>query len=284
LCFLLESVDDGKSWCHYSYLGYDPTRSKETTRFPAMDEPAFTQLPSGKILMMARPFMHKWVSLDRGRTWKAEPSTLTRTKDKKSETAGLCPSMLCTKAGPPTGTLALVYHDRWGEHEKKGGNYISFSHDEGETWGYPVFIDGGAYPCLYELEKDSGKLLCGYYRDSTLLKAAFFSIPFPTGLRATPTTPNTGDAGQSCITVEWDTYKGKDRDKYEYHVYRSTKDGVSLKESKLIFSGKNVSSYEDQTVENNQMYYYRVTASVDGKATNQSWQASAMIKPINAGF
>jgi hypothetical protein len=92
--------------------------------------------------------------------------------------SGLCPSIWYTKAGPPSGTIVLAYHDRWGEHSDRGGVYLSFSHDKGETWATPIFIDSGAYPCLYELDKNSGKFLCGYYRSSSLLKGAFFSIPF----------------------------------------------------------------------------------------------------------
>ena len=230
--------------------------------------------------------MHKWVSLDRGRTWKVGPSTLTRDPKRKESKpshtghSGLCPDICYTKAGPPTGTIVLAYHDRWGEHAKRGGHYISFSHDEGETWGYPVFVDGGAYPALYELEKDSGKFLCGYYWSKSLLKGVFFSVPFPTGMHSTP---GMKDSGLPCITVSWDAYHGKGSSDYEYRIYRSMKSDASLKQSKLVFSGKNISSYDDETVETNQTYYYRVAACLNGKVTSQSWQTSAMVT-VNAGF
>ena len=268
---IIESTDDGKSWSHYCYVGYDPTRPKETESMPVatseLDEPAIIQLPSGKVLIMFRPLMLQGVSLDRGHTWKIGPSTLSR-----GGISGLCPSMSYTKAGPPTGTIVLAYHDRWGEHAKKGGNYISFSHDEGDTWGYPTWIGSYAYPCLYELEKDSGKFLCGYYRHKSLLKGVFFSVPFPTGLRAEPGLENSEQLG---ITVKWDEYNGKGSDEYEYRLYRSTKAGASLEQSKLVFSGKDICSYADEAVEKEQTYYYRVAAFRDGKVVNKSWQDSA---------
>ena len=269
---IVQSKDDGKTWSHYAYVGYDPTRPKETSHFPkgtAQEEPAIVQLPSGKILMITRPFMQKGVSLDRGRTWKIGPSALTR---KGGEASGLCPSMWYTKAGPPTGTIVLAWHDRWGKHKDKGGNYVTFSHDEGETWGYPIFIDGGAYPALYELKKDSGKFLCGYYRSSTLLKGVFFSVPFPTGLRAISGLENSGRMG---ITVKWDDYNGKDSGKYEYRVYRSEKPVFPLTRSRLVFSGKNVNSYEDEKVEDGKKYYYQVAACLDDKIISRSWHTSA---------
>ena len=277
---LLESRDGGKSWSHYSYIGYDPTRPKETESMPKFkhqEEPTIVELGSGKILMMTRPYMLQGISLDRGRTWEIGPSTLTK---KGGETSGLCPSMWYTKAGPPSGTVVLAWHDRWGEHKGKGGVYITFSHDEGQTWGYAVRIDGGAYPALYELEKDSGKFLCGYYLHKSLLKGAFFSVPFPTGIHSTASMK---DSGLPCITVEWDAYKGEDCKDYEYRVYRSTKDGASLEQSKLVFSGKDVCSYADKAVEKDRAYYYRVAAFRNGKVTNQSWQSSAMVT-VNAGF
>jgi hypothetical protein len=270
---LLESTDDGKSWRHYAYIGYDPTHAKETAHFPDMHEPTLVQLPSGKVLMMTRPFMHKWTSLDRGRTWSVEESTLSRIKDPKEGTAGICPSMAYTKAGPPTGTLVLVYHSRWGAHGTKGGNYISFSHDEGETWGHPTFLDGGAYPCLYELRPDTGAFLCGYYLHSSLLKGVFFSVPFPTGIRASP---GGGNAGRPSIIVQWDPYAGKDSQHYEYRVYRSTQPGFRLEDAKLVCSTRDARRpCTDNDVKKGQTYYYRAAACRDGRIVSRSWEASA---------
>jgi hypothetical protein len=273
---LLESTDDGGTWHQYAYVGYDPTRPKETAGFPRMDEPTLVQLPSGKMLMITRPFMHGWVSLDRGRTWKVAESGLSRIKDPKNGTAGLCPSMVYTKAGPATGTLAIVYHSRWGAHEKRGGNYISFSHDEGESWGHPTFIDGGAYPCLYELRQDAGDFLCGYYLSSSLLKGVFFSIPFPTGIQASPAP---GNAGRRAITVRWDPYAGKDRREYEYRVYRSTKSRFRLEDAKLVFTAGDAYLFRDDDVENGQTYYYRAAACRNGRIISRSWEVSAKAEP-----
>ena len=274
---IMESKDDGKTWSHYGYIGYDPTRPKETESMPgkkgyeALTEPAVVQLPSRKIVVIFRPRMLQGISLDRGRTWKIGPSTLSSGRRR----VAFAPSMRYSKSGPAGGTLVLAYgRYQWKEKNIKGGICISFSHDEGQTWGHSTRIDGGGYPCLYELEKDSGKFLCGYYRSSTLLKGAFFSVPFPTGIRSTASMK---DSGLPCITVEWDAYKGKGSGDYEYRVYRSTKETASLEDSKLVFSGENINSYEDQTVENNQTYYYRVATCLKGKVVNQSWQTSAKV-------
>jgi len=173
---ILESRDEGKTWSVPSYVGYDPTRPEATKHFPRAfkeDEPGLIRLPSGKILLLARPHLYQAVSRDEGRTWEVGPSPLTR----QGATSGLCPDLAWSKAGPPGGTLVVAYHDRWGEHEGKGGVYLCFSHDEGTTWSRPTRLDGGAYPCLYELEKGSGRFLCAYYRSSSELKGAFFSVP-----------------------------------------------------------------------------------------------------------
>ena len=105
---------------------------------------------------------------------------------RKGATSGLCPALLHTTAGSPRGTLVLAYHDRWGDHERKGGVYLAFSHDHGDTWTTPTFLDGGAYPCLLEPHKGTGRILCAYYRSSRELKAAFFTVPLRQGSPSTP--------------------------------------------------------------------------------------------------
>lgn len=173
---IMQSADHGTTWHHRAYVGYDPTRPKQTSHFPKAfdeDEPGLIRLPTGRILLIARPTFYQALSDDDGKTWRIGPSTLTR----KGATSGLCPAFLHTTAGPPGGTLVLAYHDRWGEHERRGGVYICFSHDQGTTWTKPVFLDGGAYPCLYERQLGSGRILCAYYRSSRELKGVFFTIP-----------------------------------------------------------------------------------------------------------
>jgi len=265
---IMRSVDEGASWSLLSYVGYDPTRPKKTESFPEdfkEDEPGVIQLPSGKIIVMARPNLLEAVSLDGGRTWKIRPSNLSR----KGEHAGLCPMMCHSKSGPPGGTLMLTYHDRWGEHARQGGLYISFSHDEGETWGHPTRIDGGAYGTPYEIQP--GKILCGYYRSSSLLMGAFFSVPFPTGIRAATGLDNSDGPG---VTVAWDAYRGKDSETYEYRVHRSTSPEFPLNDSTHVFSGKDVSCYVDKTVTPGQTYYYRVAAFSGDRPVGRSWSAS----------
>ncbi len=177
---IVESRDEGRSWLPLCYVGYDPTRAAQTSRFPVEfkeDEPALAHLPSGKILLVARPYLYQAVSTDGGKDWQIGPSNLTRSPQKSKDYSGLSPVLWHSPAGPPGGTTLLAYHDRWGEHAKEGGIYVSASHDEGKTWGRPVFLAPGAYPCLYE--PSPGKIICGHYRSNALLEATFFSVPLP---------------------------------------------------------------------------------------------------------
>jgi len=173
---IMQSADHGRTWRHHLYVGYDPTRPKQTAHYPKAfdeDEPALIRLPTGRILLLARPTMYQAISDDDGATWRIGPSPFTR----KGAHSGLCPDLLHTPVGGPRGTLVLAYHDRWGKHERKGGVYLAYSHDHGDTWSTPVFLDGGAYPTLLEHPKGSGRILCAYYHSSRELKAAFFSVP-----------------------------------------------------------------------------------------------------------
>ena len=176
---IMRSRDEGVTWNVLSYVGYDPTRPKETSQFPLEfkeDEPALLQLPSGKLLLIGRPHMYQASSTDGGKTWRIHPSNLTRrVANNQKEMSGLCPVLWHSSAGPPGGTTILAYHDRWGPHAQCGGVYVSFSHDEGETWGEPFFLSAGAYPTLYEHRP--GEMLCGYYRSLSVLEAAFFRAP-----------------------------------------------------------------------------------------------------------
>jgi len=176
---IMRSADEGTTWSLLAYVGYDPTREKETEHFPEEfkeDEPALLQLPSGKILLVTRPNMYQAGSTDGGHSWQIRPGNLThRVAKGEKEMSGLCPVLWHSPAGPAGGTTILAYHDRWGDRAKAGGVYLSFSYDEGETWQEPVFVAPGAYPSLYEYEP--GKILCGYYRSNSLLEASFFQVP-----------------------------------------------------------------------------------------------------------
>ena len=176
---IMRSADEGATWKLQAYVGYDPTRAGQTAKFPEEfkeDEPALVQLPSGKILLITRPNMYQASSTDGGKTWRIRPSSLThRVTDGKKEMSGLCPVLWHSSAGPRGGTTILAYHDRWGQHADSGGVYVSFSHDEGETWAEPFFLSPGAYPTLHEYRP--GEMLCAYYRSNAVLEATFFQVP-----------------------------------------------------------------------------------------------------------
>lgn len=168
---LLRSGDDGRTWADFTVIGAKADRDGGPAR---LNETSVAQLADGRLVSLSRTQyagypLYRGVSADRGRTWTVAPSGLT----------GLCPAACYTRSGPPGGVLAVVYHDRWGKHQPKGGVYVSTSTDAGATWAEPAWLDHGAYPCAIELEP--GRLMVSYYRFSTQLCAVRFHVPFPPG-------------------------------------------------------------------------------------------------------
>ena len=261
---VLRSVDDGKTWSDYTIIGEHASSDGGPAR---IDETSIVELPSGKLLSMSRPTMLKGVSLDKGRTWKVGPSTLTR-----KGTSGLCPSMCYSEAGPPEGIVVLTYHDRWGEHANKGGMYIAFSYDEGQSWGEPMWFSGGAYPCVIETEP--GQMFCTYYRSPALLKGVFFGVPFPTGLL-------TQSAGSNSLKLKWDLYKGKKAKDYSYHIYRATDSDVKLTEENRIGIVKQANSFNDKSLKQDKVYYYRVVARDGKNQVGVSWLAASRTSSVS---
>ena len=76
------------------------------------------------------------------------------------------------------------------------------------------------------------------------------------------------------LTVQWDPYVGKDSQRYEYRVYRSTRSGFPLEDATPVFSTRAAHSYKDGAVERGQTYYYRAAACRDGRIVSCSWEAS----------
>lgn len=254
---LLRSRDDGRTWGDYSIIGSMADDDGGPAR---LNETSVAQLADGRLISMSRSQypgfpLHRGESTDRGRTWKVASSGLT----------GLCPAVCFTRSGPPEGVLTLVYHDRWGKHERRGGLYASFSTDGGDHWGEPVWIDSGAYPCTIELE--AGRLLASYYRDSTRLCAVRFTVPFPSGLRLA------GDPKPSAgLRLCWDLYQGKAAGEMEYAVHRSMRPDFVPHESNRVGSLRAGNAWTD-TDSRAEKRFYRVVALQSGRQIGVSWLA-----------
>ena len=255
---LLRSTDDGRAWGDYSVIGANADPDGGHVR---LNETDVVELPSGRLLSMSRTQypgfpLYRGVSEDQGRTWRVDDSGLT----------GLCPALEFSHAGPPEGTVVLVCHDRWGDHEDKGGVYLVFSTDEGRTWGEPTWISAGAYPCV--IESGEGAMFCAYYKDSTQLRGTFFPVPFPAGLRVEAT-----KAG--ALSVQWDRYAGSKAADYKYHVHRATESLVPLNADTPVGAVADAAQFVDESVQPGTVYYYRVTANDGATRVGVSWTVAA---------
>ena len=259
---ILRSSDDGETWGDASIIGDGADPDGGPAR---LNETDVVELPDGGLLSMSRTQydgfpLYRGTSKDRGRTWTVGPSGLT----------GLCPSLLYTRAGPSEGTIVLAYHDRWRKHAAKGGVYLAFSHDGGATWGEPVWISPGAYPCLLELEP--GLVLCSYYSDNSTLRGTILRVPFPTGLRASTGLPDQPD---SCgVRLNWDAYRGKDSHAYSYRVFRGNAGGP-LSEFQQVDELTEGHAFDDANLDAGRLYYYRVAAFAGDREVGQSWPVAA---------
>ncbi len=255
---ILRSTDDGKTFNDYTIIGEGADPDGGHAR---LNETDTAELPSGRLVSVSRTQyagfpLYQGVSSDKGRTWRVERNGLT----------GLCPALCFTQSGPPEGILTLIYHDRWGEHASAGGVYAVFSSDEGNSWGEPVRMDHGAYPCLIEVAP--GQMFTTYYRSFDLLRGAFFSIPFPSGLRAESLA---GSAAK--MEIAWDAYSGKKAADYTYHVHRSTLPDVPVTEETLIGSVQRTNSFVDKGAEPEKKHFYRVVAHEGQRPVGHSWVA-----------
>ena len=255
---LLRSKDDGETWSDYAIIGKD---GDPDDKGPAkLNETDVVELPNGRLLSMSRTQYHNYplyrgFSGDKGRMWAVGPSGLT----------GLCPSLCCTTAGPPEGTVALVYHDRWGKHATKGGVHVAFSYDGGATWGESSWISDGAYPCAIEMQP--GVVFCSYYQSSVLLRGTIFRVPFPSGLRAC--------GGAQRTKLEWDVYSGAKAKEYAYRVYRCENADVEIASRNLLGASKEPGRYNDGHGEAGRVYFYRVAAYEGERQVGVSWVVAA---------
>lgn len=259
---VLRSHDDGLTWGDYSSIGSGADPDGGAAK---LNETDIVELPGGRLLSMSRTQydgfpLYRGTSDDRGRTWSVGPSGLT----------GLCPCLWYSETGPPEGTVVLVYHDRWGGHAAKGGVYIVFSTDGGETWGEPLWISGGAYPCMLEIEP--GALFVSYYHSNSLLRGTIFQVPFPAGLRARTGVEAPGKAG---VRLEWDSYAGAAAGRFSYRVYRSADPGVPTTEDNVVGTCGQVSAWEDHSAGAGTVYCYRVAAFDGDTCVGMSWTAAA---------
>ena len=268
--WIMRSGDDGRIWGDSTVIGKKGDADGGTAR---LNETDLVELPSGNLLTMSRTQysgfpLYKGLSTDKGYTWAVGESGLT----------GLCPALCFSEAGPPEGTLVLVYHDRWGKHASKGGMYVTFSTDEGATWGEPMWISDGAYPCLIETEP--GRMFVTYYQSSNLLRGTFFSVPFPSGLRVSQV-----ESGAGGLKVEWDAYCGAKAQLYSYRVYRGMEAGFGMDEESLVrlvepAGGQStedspLGGFLDRGVEPGRVYFYRVAAYEGDRQAGVSWVAAA---------
>ena len=259
---ILHSTDDGRTWGDYTPIGSAADPDGGAAK---LNETDIAELPDGRLLSMSRTQYHgfplyRGISNDGGRAWSVGPSGLT----------GLCPCLWYSTTGPPAGTVALVYHDRWGKHAAKGGVYVVFSTDGGETWGEPLWISGGAYPCMLEIEP--GILFVSYYQSNSLLRGTIFPVPFPTGLRARTGAAATDRAG---VRLEWDPYTGAQAGRYSYRVYRSTDPDVPTTDDNVVVTCGRVSTWDDHPPEPGTVYSYRVVALDGDTQVGRSWTAAA---------
>lgn len=258
---LLRSTDDGETWSDYAIIGKDADPDHGPAR---LNETDVVEIPSGRWLSMSRTQydqfpIYRGVSDDQGRSWKMEASGLT----------GLCPSLCFSASGPPEGTVVVAYHDRWGRHSAKGGVYLSFSQDGGASWGEPVWISSGAYPCM--IEKEAGTIFCSCYESSALLRGSVFSVPFPSGLRAAA---NPAGVARG-VRLEWDKYSGQKARDYCYRVYRSAGANVEDVPENLIGTLRDTNAYEDTRVQPGETWHYRVAAYEGESRVGHSWTAAA---------
>lgn len=259
---LLRSRDEGETWSDYTIVGKNADADGGPAR---LNETDFVAFPNGRLLSLSRTQyegypLYRGFSEDKGHTWSVSPSGLT----------GLCPSLCFSPVGPPEGVVVIAYHDRWGKHATKGGVYVAFSYDHGRTWGEPMWISDGAYPCI--IETDPGVMFCSYYESASLLRATIFRVPFPSGLRA-----HSGVAGPSAcgVRVEWDEYSGRRATAYSYRIYRSATTDVAVKKENLVATARKRNIYDDLGLEAGRMYFYKVAAYEGKREVGVSWTAAA---------
>ena len=164
---VMRSSDEGQTWREFTYVAYERELEQAAKSVRGINETDIAQLGDGRLVAMSRTYkdsypLYRSLSTDNGYTWRFGPTKLH----------GLCPALLWVPQGPAGGTTILAYHDRYLEHQNRGGVYLTFSYDAGETWGEQVFVSAGAYPCLLPLE--SGEILLAYYTSSVELQGTFF--------------------------------------------------------------------------------------------------------------
>ena len=260
---ILRSTDDGNTFTDYKVIGAGADSDGGPAR---LNETDIAELPSGKLVSISRSQyndypLYQGVSSDKGLTWKVERNGLS----------GICPSLCFTESGPPEGMLTLIYHDRWGKHAShEEGMYVVFSSDEGETWGEPVWIDKGGYPCIIEIAP--GQMFTTYYQSFGLLRGAFFSVPFPSGLRTWQP-----DSETDTVMIAWDTYRGKKASDYTYHVHRSASPDSSPTDETSIGSVQSTNSFLDKGTKSEKTYFYEVVAREGERRVGCSWIACATL-------
>jgi len=258
---MFRSSDEGETWGDFAYVAYEKEAEKgDGCR--GVNETSTTQLGDGRLLAVSRSYyddenypLYQSVSEDNGYTWETRRIGLH----------GLCPCLRWVAQGPAGGTAVLAYHDRYLDHEQRGGIYLAFSHDCGETWGYQIYVDGGAYPCL-SMPASGEMFLAWYGEQHTELKGAFFDVPFPTGIRA--------DVGTGSVTLRWD---GLADDTHTYRVHRSAHAEAASDADTAIAEVTSAHMYTAAAVEPGASCYYVVTAWDKDEQVGKSWQVAVSV-------
>jgi hypothetical protein len=254
---VMRSSDEGETWRDFAFVAYEPDL-EQGKAVRGINETDITQLGDGRLLAMSRTYkgnfpLYRSVSSDNGYTWTFGPTKLH----------GLCPAVQWVDHGLAGGTTILAYHDRYLNHASRGGVYLAFSHDAGETWGYQTWIDGGAYPCLMPL--GAGEVLLAYYYGG--IQGVVFTVPFPTGIHAR--------VSDHVVQLAWDRIKN---DPCTYRVHRSEDDNVQPTEGVVIAEREAMHSCRDSRVEPGKTYRYVVTGWDGDRLVGQSWEIAVTVR------
>ncbi len=254
---VFRSHDEGETWGAFAYVIYEQeAEQREGCR--GVNETSITQLGDGRLLAVARSYydqddypLYRSVSSDNGFTWDYARTRLH----------GLCPCLRWVPQGPAGGTTILAYHDRYLDHQERGGIYLAFSHDCGQTWGYQTYVDTFAYPCLLQLA--SGEMFLAWYSaDHTELKGAFFEVPFPTGIRA--------EVSAGVVELQWDELRD---DTHTYRLHRGLQAGFEPLPDNAIAELPSSYGYRDTPAAGGKAYYV-VTAWDGDRQVGKSWEVA----------
>ena len=217
-------------------------------------EPAFVQLPDGRICCMLRTtgadgFLYQAVSEDGGKTWSSP---------KSSGVQGEAPDLHLT----PDGTLLFAYRDFW----PRGVSFVR-SYDWGRTWEREaqLFSADDDCGCPNIVTLDDGFLAVHYavFRrggEKSDAKSGILGTLFSIRKPGTPKGFSASVRGENRVSLRWNSVE----DAVYYVVYRDTVQDFDPQPG-YPFEGNGIASptsiqYTDVRVNPGKTYYYRVSA------------------------